>query len=108
MADEAKASVLDRVAAQGFTSSYGSLLFHAALLGTDPEILAPRGDEERFEWRGHNKGLQAALVCLVMHEQQLDPELAVMVVMTHVEEAMALIATHVRDAAGGMSCPTGA
>lgn len=108
MAEGVKAAVLKRLADQGFTSSYGSLLFLAVLVGTDPDQLAPENDEERFEWRGHIKGLQSALHCVVMHERQLEPELAGMVVMTHVEEAATLIAQHGDAGGGGGSWPTGA
>lgn len=107
MAEGAKAVVLERLADQGFSNSYGSLLFLAALVGTDTEQLDPKSDEERFEWRGHVKGLQSALLCVAMYEHGLDPELAGLVVMTHVDEAMAIISMSGRAGSGGESCPTG-
>lgn len=107
MAEGVKETVLARAADQGFSSSYGALLYLAVLIGTDPEQLDPKGDEERFEWRGHIKGLQAALLCIAMHEHGLDPDLAGMVVMTHVEEAMATISRSGDAGSGGVPCPTG-
>jgi len=88
MADNAKTAILDRVTKEGYTDSYGTLLHLTAAMGSDPEALGPTNAEELAEWCGHLKGLRAALLTLAMHERQLDPEEAVLVVNRHIEEAM--------------------
>jgi hypothetical protein len=88
MSDRAKMATLNRVTKEGYTDSYGTLLCLTAVMGSDPDALGPMGAEERAEWRGHFKGLRAALLSLAMHERRLDPEAAVQVVGQHLEDAM--------------------
>lgn len=87
MADIPKSVILSRLAAEGFSASYGALLFQVALVGTDAETLEPESDEEHFEWRGHLSGLRSALMCVAMHEVELDPEAAAAAVRKHLEDA---------------------
>lgn len=88
MAEEAKAVIIKRLTDQGYTSGYGTLLFLTAYLGADPESLEPENAEERFEWRGHFRGLRAALACLAMHERQLEADAAATVVGWHIADAI--------------------
>jgi hypothetical protein len=86
-AGAAKSALLRRLEGDGFSEGYGSLLFLATLLGTDAEDLRPKNDEERFEWRGHLRGLRAALACLAIHDASLTPGEAAAVVEEHLAEA---------------------
>jgi hypothetical protein len=94
MADEAKAAIIGRLLDQGYTTSYGTLIHLTALMGPDPEALEPQDDEERYEWRGHYKGLRAALACLAMHEKAVGPESAAALVGHHVTEAITELGQH--------------
>jgi len=87
MVQRVKASTLDRVVEEGYSESYGALVYLAAVIGTDPEALRPKGIEERLAWGGHLEGLRAALLCLVMHERGIGAEAAALVVSQHVEDA---------------------
>ncbi|WP_194904515.1 hypothetical protein [Catenulispora rubra] len=87
MVQRVKASTLDRVMEEGYTESYGALVYLAAVIGTDPESLCPSGIEERLAWGGHLKGLRAALLCLAMHERGIGPEAAALAVSHHLEDA---------------------
>ena len=80
MIETDKPTLLRRLADDGFSEGYGSLLFLTALVGTDAEALDPETDEERSEWRGHLRGLRSALVCLAMHDTKLSPAVAAAVV----------------------------
>lgn len=88
MTDSTKTATLDRIMKEGYTDSYGRLLYLTAVMGSDPEALGPKSAEELAEWRGHLKGLRAALFSLAMHERRLDPEAAVRVVGQHLEHAI--------------------
>lgn len=79
------------VAEQGHTDSHGALLHLVGLMGHDPETPEPQSEEERFNWQGHLEGLRAALLCLAMHERQLDPASAVVVVDDQLEQARAVL-----------------
>ncbi|MFL6110904.1 MAG: hypothetical protein ACJ786_06080 [Catenulispora sp.] len=87
MTDTAKSVILSRLADEGFSGSYGALLFMTVLVGTDAETLEPESEEERHEWRGHLYGLRSALVCVVMHEAGVGPEDAAGIVRRQLEEA---------------------
>ena len=87
MTDTAKSVLLSRLADEGFSGSYGALLFMTVLIGTDAETLEPESDEERHEWRGHLYGLRSALVCVAMHEAGIGPEAAAGIVQRHIEDA---------------------
>ena len=88
MCESAKASILSRVMQEGHTNSYGVLLHLVAVMGTEPKALNPRTEKELTEWDGHLGGLKAALHCLAMHEQKVDPDSAALVVDQHIKEAI--------------------
>lgn len=88
MAESWKTATLNRVMAEGHTQSYGTLLHLVTVMDVDPTALCPESDEELAEWRGHCKGLKAALLCLAMCEQELEPNAAVLVVNQHIADAM--------------------
>ncbi|WP_194906246.1 hypothetical protein [Catenulispora rubra] len=85
--ESAKASILSRVMQEGHTDSYGVLLHLVAVMGREPKALNPRTEKELAEWSGHFRGLKAALLCLVMHEQKVEPGPAAVVVCRHIEDA---------------------
>lgn len=87
----AKKMILQATAGQGHTDSYGALLHLAALMSLDPYVPAPESDEERANWQGHGNGLRSALLCLAMHERQLGPEDAVVVVDDQLTQAYAVL-----------------
>lgn len=91
MAESWKTATLNRVVAEGHTDSYGVLLHLIAVMGVDPKALFPASDEERAVWRGHFKGLKAALLCLAMYEQELEPGAAAAVVNQHIVDAMSIL-----------------
>jgi len=79
------------VVEQGHTDGYGALLHLVGLMELDPETPKPRSDEERANWQGHFEGLRAALLCLTMHERELDPESAAVAVDEQLELARAAL-----------------
>jgi len=85
MAETAKSAVLRLLAQEGYSGSYGTLLVLALQVGADPDGLTPESDAELFEWRGHLRGLRAALTCVAMYEAKLGPAEAVVVVQRHLE-----------------------
>lgn len=87
MVQRVKASILNRVMEEGYTESYGALVYLAAVIGTDAETLRPKDIEERLVWSGHLGGLRAALLCLAMHEFRIGPEAAASVVSRHIQDA---------------------
>jgi hypothetical protein len=91
MAETPKSTVLRLLSKDGFSESYGALLFMAVLVGTDADALRPETDAERHEWRGHLQGLRAALACLAMHEVKLAPEAAAAAVQKHIEDAFQVV-----------------
>ncbi|WP_194891961.1 hypothetical protein [Catenulispora pinisilvae] len=101
MVQRVKAATLNRVTEEGYTDGYGALVHLAAVIGTDPEGLSPKSDEERFAWGGHLKGLRAALLCLAMHERGIAPEPAALVVSRHIEDAMSDLEHAARAGCGG-------
>ena len=88
MAESGKAATLERVMEEGYTDSYGTLLHLAAVMGSGPEAFYSSHGEEFAEWCGHFKGLKAALLCLALHERQIGPEEAALVVNRHIDDAM--------------------
>ena len=86
--ESTKASILSRVVQEGHTDSYGVVLHLVAVMGTEPKALNPRTEREHAEWSGHFRGLKAALLCLVMHEQKVKPASAAMVVSRHIKNAI--------------------
>ena len=92
MSERVKASIVNVVTEQGHTDSYGILVHAVALLGLDPEALAPESDEERAEWSGHARGLRSALHCLAMHEKKVGPESAALIVDQQIAQAIKSLA----------------
>lgn len=88
MAQSGRTATLHRVMEEGYTDSYGALLYLTAVMGSDADALAPASAGEENEWRGHLKGLRAALLCLAMHERRAEPEEVALVVGRHIEDAM--------------------
>lgn len=88
MAEQAKNKILKRVNEEGHTDSYGTLLYLAAVMGSDPKALSPTSLLEFTRWSGHLDGLRSSLLCLAMYERQLGPEEAAEVVDLHVLDAM--------------------
>lgn len=88
MTQSGRTATLNRVREEGYTDSYGALLHLTAVVGSDPDALKPVSAEEQAEWRGHIKGLRAALVCLAMHERHAEPEAVALVVDRHIEDAV--------------------
>ena len=84
--------VIRQVAAeQGHTGSYAALLYLMALTSVGPDLPAPKSAEERANWQGHRNGLRSALVCLAMHERQLSPKEAAVVVIDQLAQACAAV-----------------
>lgn len=88
MAEHAKNKILKRVNEEGHTDSYGTLLYLAAVMGSDPEALGPASPLEFTRWSGHLDGLRSSLLCLAMYERRLGPEEAAEVVDLHFLDAM--------------------
>lgn len=88
MAENRKAAILNRVVEEGYTDSYGALLYLTAIMSADPKSLRPRTDVELASWGGHFGGLRASLLCLVMHEKELEPDAAASVVEAHISGAI--------------------
>lgn len=88
MAETAKALIVNRALQDGYTDSYGTLLHLVAVMGLNPTELKPQTERELIEWGGHFEGLRAALHCLAMHEQSIDPELAAQVVHGQITDAI--------------------
>ncbi|NUR93782.1 MAG: hypothetical protein HOV67_00845 [Kribbellaceae bacterium] len=88
MSDSGKTAILNRIKAEGYSGSYGELLCLTAAMGTDPKTLDPETEAELIRWEGHFEGLMAALHCLVMHEQNIQPEKAALVVDSHITDAI--------------------
>lgn len=87
MGESVKSTILNRVTQEGHTDSYGVLLHLVAVMGAEPMALEPRTETEHTEWRGHFKGLRAALYCLAMHEQEVGPDSAALIVHQHIRDA---------------------
>lgn len=58
-----------------------------ALLDSDPTTLVPKSEEERLTWDGHVHGLVSALYCVAMQEQGYEPDVAVEVVDSLLDQA---------------------
>lgn len=106
-ADGPKAAICRQIMNEGFSESYALLIHLLALMGSDPVALEPENDEELAEWRGHLKGLRAALFCLAMHERRIGPESAALVVKLHIETATTILGGSDGGETGGGLCPTG-
>lgn len=73
MPNTPKARVIALAQGLNLSTSYGALLYMAALVDGEPSTLLPKSEEERFVWDGHLLGLISALHCVAMHEQHFDP-----------------------------------
>jgi hypothetical protein len=101
MTDAAKSAIMHRLAGEGYSGSYGILLYLVAVMGTDPKALGPQSEEELTRWGGHFEGLRAALHCLVMHEQEFEPDLAALIVSAHIKDAVDDLDRHGGTGTGG-------
>ncbi|MEY9895749.1 hypothetical protein ABIA35_008088 [Catenulispora sp. MAP12-49] len=88
MAKSTKDRILKRVLEEGHTDSYGTLLYTAAVMGSDAIELGPDSSVELTTWSGHLEGLRSALLCLAMYERKFGPEKAAEVVNKHIEDAI--------------------
>jgi hypothetical protein len=87
MAENAKDKIFKRVGEEGHTDSYATLLYLAAVMGSDPIALGPENSAELTSWSGHLDGLRSSLFCLAMYERQIGPAKAAEVVDQQILDA---------------------
>lgn len=88
MAESGRAVITRRLTGQGYTDSYATLVHLAALTADDAGMPVAATAQEQLEWDGYFKGLRGALHCLAMHEMQLAPKQAAVVVTEQIGEAV--------------------
>jgi hypothetical protein len=91
MTKTSKARILGLAKRVDLSDGFGALLHMTALMVSDAKTLVPYTEEERFAWGGHLDGLHAALLCLVRHEQQCDPEVAAEIVDSLLSRAQIIL-----------------
>jgi hypothetical protein len=107
MSDGGKAAICKQITDEGYSEGYALVVHLLALMGPDLTGLGPESLEELAEWRGHLKGLRAALFCIVMHERRIGPESAALIVKQHVEFATSVLNDPGEAEGGDEPCPTG-